>query len=301
MEIIKKYLKKINITIFAVLMIISQLITVHAIDLVIKPAEGNKIPAEYGTSFHTTGNYNITYSEHWKQNDLNNASITAKDFEKYVPHNILTSNNFGKIWWQYNDIATYEGKHISIKFTALSWDTSWKYPNGVNIAPTGGRYYLVARSTKSIGAFSPFNTRLKVEFLDSKTGKHIHIKGYLTAVDMDGKVSEASPEEKMTLHNGIDYVFTGSNLKINDQTISSTAPGATGSTDKTVQATICFNGTSFEYTYVNGAFTGFTNTALTEFEIPMPVKSVSKTQAVKGDSIEYKIKQFVPNESKEHY
>ena len=271
---------------------------------VIKPASGNLIPAEYGTSFETNTNFSMTYSSHFKDNDLGINGVAKEHYAKYVPHSYLEStSNFGKIWWQYNNAATYNSKKINIRFTLMSWDRTWKTTlTNIDINSSNARWYLFARTKNNLGCFAPKGSKIKVSFYDSATGNPVNVKGYMTAIDMDGLSSSGNWDvEQMTLNENIDYAYIGSNLRYTGNTVYSNAPGETNDSDKSVWLTLCFSGTSFTYTYNEGAFTGFTNYAVTKIEVPNPTKSVSTTSTTLGGAVNYTIRQYVPNESKDNY
>lgn len=271
---------------------------------VIKPANGNLIPAEYGTSFETNTNFSMTYSNHFKDNDLTISGVAKEYYAKYVPHSYLEStSNYGKIWWQYNNSATYNSKKINIRFTLMSWDRSWKTTlTNIDINSNNARWYLFARTKNNLGCFAPKGSKIKVSFYDSSTGNPVDVKGYMTAIDMDGLSSSGNWDvEQMTLNENIDYAYIGSNLQSTGNTVYSVANGETNDSDKSVWLTLCFSGTSFTYTYNEGAFTGFTNYAVTKIEVPNPTKSVSTTSTTLGGAVNYTIRQYVPNESVDNY
>ncbi len=271
---------------------------------VIKSANGNLIPAEYGTSFETNTNFSMTYSNHFKDNDLTISGVAKEHYAKYVPHSYLEStSNYGKIWWQYNNAATYNSKKINIRFTLMEWDRSWKTTlTNIDINSNNARWYLFARTKNNLGCFAPKGSKIKVSFFDSVTGNPVNIKGYMTAIDMDGLSESGNWDvEQMTLNENIDYAYIGSNLRSTGNTVYSNASGETNDSDKSVWLTLCFSGTSFTYTYNEGAFTGFTNYAVTKIEIPNPTKSVSTTSTILGGAVNYTIRQYVPNESIDNY
>ncbi|MCI9093393.1 MAG: isopeptide-forming domain-containing fimbrial protein [Coprobacillus sp.] len=271
---------------------------------VIKPANGNLIPSDYGTSFETNTNFSMTYSNHFKDNDLTISGVTKEHYAKYVPHSYLeSSSNFGKIWWQYNNAAVYNSKKINIRFTLMEWDRSWKTTlTNIDINSNNARWYLFARTKNNLGCFAPKGSRIKVSFYDSTTGNPVDVKGYMTAIDMDGLSGSGNWDvEQMTLNENINYAYIGSNLRHTGNTVYSNANGETNDSDKSVWLTLCFSGTSFTYTYNEGAFTGFTNYAVTKIEIPNPTKKVSTTSTTLGGTVNYEIRQYVPNESKDNY
>ncbi len=270
---------------------------------IIKP-HTDIIPSEYGTSFETNTNFSMTYSNHFKDNDLSITGVAREHYAKYVPHSYLEStSHFGKIWWQYNNAATYNSKKINIRFTLMSWDRTWKTTlTNIDINSNNARWYLFARTKNNLGCFAPKGSKIKVSFFDSVTGNPVNIKGYMTAIDMDGLSESGNWDvEQMTLNENIDYAYIGSNLRYTGNTVYSNANGETNDSDKSVWLTLCFSGTSFTYTYGEGAFTGFTNYAVTKIEIPNPTKSVSTTSTILGGAVNYTIRQYVPNESKDNY
>ncbi len=270
---------------------------------IIKP-HTDIIPSEYGTSFETNTNFSMTYSSYFKDNDLGISGVAKEHYAKYVPHNYLeSSSNFGKIWWQYNNAAIYNSKKINIRFTLMEWDRSWKTTlTNIDINSNNARWYLFARTKNNLGCFAPKGSRIKVSFYDSATGNPVDVKGYMTAIDMDGLSESGNWDvEQMTLNENIDYAYIGSNLKSTGNTVYSNANGETNDSDKSVWLTLCFSGTSFTYTYGEGAFTGFTNYAVTKIEIPNPTKSVNTTSTILGGAVNYTIRQYVPNESTSNY
>ena len=207
-----------------------------------------EIPAEYGTQFNGYERSDVSYSGHFITNPGNglNSNISSEYYSKYVPESALSnSSNFGKIWWQYNNVLSYQGTKVHIKFTALSWNnTSLRYA------------YLGCRDNGgSLGGFYPRNTKIKIDFINASTGQPISIMANFTARDFDG-ASNDSDIEKMTIHSGIDHVYLGEWMVAAGQTIYNGRGVSVTASQKEAWATLCVNGTNIQYTYTKGGFNG---------------------------------------------
>lgn len=201
-----------------------------------------EIPAEYYNQYTGYKTNEMTMSSHFIPTPSEGVgNITASNMKYYVPESTLkNANNFGKIWWQYNNIMTVNNQKVHIRFTALSWNnTSLRYG------------YLGIRTSSTIGAYTPRNTRLKVEFINASTGNPISVQTSLTGRDFDS-ATEDSNIEKMTIHSGIDRVYLGEWMTNSGQTIWNAHGTDVTSSEARAWATFCINGSSFEYTFTKG-------------------------------------------------
>ena len=115
------------------------------------------IPAEYYNQYTGYKTEEMTMSSHFILTPPEGVgNISASGMKYYVPESALkNANNFGKIWWQYNNVMTVKNQKVHIRFTALSWNnTSLRYG------------YLGIRTKGTIGAFTPRNTRVRVQFIN---------------------------------------------------------------------------------------------------------------------------------------
>lgn len=207
-----------------------------------------EIPAEYATQFNGYERSDVRYSSHFITNPSGglNSNISSEYYSKYVPESALSnSSNFGKIWWQYNNVLSYQGTKVHIRFTALSWNnTSLRYA------------YLGCRDNGgSLGGFYPRNTKIKIDFINASTGQPISIMANFTARDFDGASNDADIE-KMTIHSGIDHVYLGEWMVSSGQTIYNGRGVSVTASEKEAWATLCVNGTNIQYTYTKGGFNG---------------------------------------------
>ena len=200
------------------------------------------IPAEYYNQYTGYKTEEMTMSSHFILTPPEGVgNISASGMKYYVPESALkNANNFGKIWWQYNNVMTVKNQKIHIRFTALSWNnTSLRYG------------YLGIRTKGTIGAFTPRNTRVRVQFINASTGQPISVKTSLTGRDFDSATSSGDIE-KMTIHSGIDRVYLGEWMTNSGQTIWNAHGDNVTADEKRAWATFCISGSSFEYTYTKG-------------------------------------------------
>ena len=200
------------------------------------------IPAEYYNQYTGYKTDEMTMSSHFILTPPEGVgNISASGMKYYVPESALkNANNFGKIWWQYNNVMTVKNQKVHIRFTALSWNnTSLRYG------------YLGIRTKGTIGAFTPRNTRVRVQFINASTGQPISVKTSLTGRDFDSATSSGDIE-KMTIHSGIDRVYLGEWMTNSGQTIWNAHGDNVTADEKRAWATFCISGSSFEYTYTKG-------------------------------------------------
>ena len=200
------------------------------------------IPAEYYNQYTGYKTDEMTMSSHFILTPSEGVgNISASGMKYYVPESALkNANNFGKIWWQYNNVMTVKNQKVHIRFTALSWNnTSLRYG------------YLGIRTKGTIGAFTPRNTRIRVQFINASTGQPISVKTSLTGRDFDSATTSGDIE-KMTIHSGIDRVYLGEWMTNSGQTIWNAHGDNVTADEKRAWATFCISGSSFEYTYTKG-------------------------------------------------
>lgn len=241
------------------------------------------IPAEYYNQYTGYKTEEMTMSSHFILTPPEGVgNISASGMKYYVPESTLkNANNFGKIWWQYNNVMTVNNQKVHIRFTALSWNnTSLRYG------------YLGIRTKSTIGAFTPRNTRVRVQFINASTGQSISVKTSLTGRDFDSATSSGDIE-KMTIHSGIDRVYLGEWMTNSGQTIWNAHGDNVTSEEKRAWATFCISGSSFEYTYTKGGQLVFykgEGVAPVEKRYKITTKSTnatitqSQTEIIKGQS-----------------
>ena len=201
-----------------------------------------QIPGEYYNQYTGYKTEEMTMSSHFIPTPSGGVgNINASSMKYYVPESTLkNASNFGKIWWQYNNVLSVNGQKVHIRFTALSWNnTSLRYG------------YLGIRTTSSVGAYTPRNTRIRVDFINANNGQPISIKTSLTGRDFDGATNDADIE-KMIIHSGVDRVYLSEWMTSSGQTIWNAHGDSVTADEKKAWATFCINGSSFEYTFTKG-------------------------------------------------
>ena len=245
MKLKESYLKVLKILMCFVMMfsLICQNITEAKAIATIYPYNPNaEIPGEYYNQYTGYKTEEMTMSSHFIPTPPEGVgNIAPGSMKYYVPESTLkNAGNFGQIWWQYNNVMTVNNQKIHIRFTALSWNnTSLRYG------------YLGIRTSSTIGAYTPRNTRIRVQFINASTGQPVSVKTSLTGRDFDSATTDSNIE-KMVIHSGIDRVYLGEWMTSSGQTIWNAHGTDVTSSEKRAWATFCINGSSFEYTYTKG-------------------------------------------------
>ena len=245
MKVKKSYLKVLKMLMCFVMMftLICQNMTDAKAIATIYPYNPNaEIPGEYYNQYAGYKTEEMTMSSHFIPTPSEGVgNIAPGGMKYYVPESTLkNANNFGQIWWQYNNVMTVNNQKIHIRFTALSWNnTSLRYG------------YLGIRTSSTIGAYTPRNTRIRVQFINASTGQPVSVKTSLTGRDFDSATTDSNIE-KMVIHSGIDRVYLGEWMTSSGQTIWNAHGTDVTSSEKRAWATFCINGSSFEYTYTKG-------------------------------------------------
>ena len=245
MKLKESYLKVLKILMCFVMMftLVCQNMTEAKAIATIYPYNPNaEIPGEYYNQYTGYKTEEMTMSSHFIPTPSEGVgNIAPGGMKYYVPESTLkNANNFGQIWWQYNNVMTVNNQKIHIRFTALSWNnTSLRYG------------YLGIRTSSTIGAYTPRNTRTRVQFINASTGQPVSVKTSLTGRDFDSATTDSNIE-KMVIHSGIDRVYLGEWMTSSGQTIWNAHGTDVTSSEKRAWATFCINGSSFEYTYTKG-------------------------------------------------
>ena len=245
MKLKESYLKVLKILMCFVMMftLVCQNMTEAKAIATIYPYNPNaEIPGEYYNQYTGYKTEEMTMSSHFIPTPSEGVgNIAPGGMKYYVPESTLkNANNFGQIWWQYNNVMTVNNQKIHIRFTALSWNnTSLRYG------------YLGIRTSSTIGAYTPRNTRIRVQFINASTGQPVSVKTSLTGRDFDSSTIDTNIE-KMVIHSGIDRVYLGEWMTSSGQTIWNAHGTDVTSSEKRAWATFCINGSSFEYTYTKG-------------------------------------------------
>ncbi len=233
----------------------------------------------------------------WGENALGYLNIVT------TPMALATNNAKNTYGVRYKNVGIYNNQYVDIKATVTDFETASSSPKTPIIALNG-----TSIDNYSIGLKW---MKIKYEFFKAGTNIPIVVKGNITYNLTDGK--------GVLLHDNTVNIFTstGNTLKtatVGGKTIvfaaeSSSNPkgGLMASSGSSILTsfTETFEGDSITRTYQYGNLSdstigteasGVTTTpkAVTEVEIPEPVKGVNKSKVTMGEEFTYTITQVVP-------